>query len=137
MSIRADASAWLARTHGVRHGTIATSKYYSADESWTGADAWWVQVPLAAVERGADVHIICQREPGSPEFRYLRVPASFFRDHLDELSVTDNARINLFLDILDEPFTDLRGPGRLRFAQFERRASRAARWPARESRLEG
>ncbi|HKG92465.1 MAG TPA: hypothetical protein VKA84_11255 [Gemmatimonadaceae bacterium] len=124
MTIRARALRWLALAHRVRDGDIVTSRYYPAAESWTGRDAWWLQVPVHRVQAlgGGAVHLVCEAAPGSPDFHYLRVPAAFFRDHLPELDVPGDGRmVSLFLSA--EPatrFRDERGAGNIDFAGFVR-----------------
>jgi len=53
MSIRSAALQWIARTHPFKGGKILTSRFYPPKESWTGTDAWWINLPLTAVEQGA------------------------------------------------------------------------------------
>src|SRR5919107_458454 len=75
--------------------------FYPVGESWTGRDAWWLQVPvprLLVMAGGAGaVHLVCEASPGGQEFHYLRVPAAFLRDHLAELDTPGDGRmISLF-----------------------------------------
>lgn len=119
MTIRSDAIRWLA-SRGVTGGHTVTSKRYAPEESWTRATAWWVQIPAAAVRRGAVIHIVCQAGPGTQHFRYLRVPSSFFQEHLEDFATIGDDKINLFLAAeTGIEFKDQRGPGRLSFAHFE------------------
>jgi hypothetical protein len=101
---------------------VVTSKRYAPDESWTKEKAWWIQVPLSAIAAGKTIHIVCEAEPGSNEFRHLQVPASFFDQHRDELATIGDDKINLFLSADDGiEFEDQRGSGRVSFASFEQR----------------
>ena len=119
MSIRATARQWFARTHPSKGGKILTSRFYPPKDSWTGTDAWWITIPLTAVEQEGEVHLVCE-QPGTAGFRYLRVPTAFLRRHLNGFSLLHDTRINLFLSAeRKDEFTDRRGPGRLSFAQFE------------------
>ncbi|MGZ8376121.1 MAG: hypothetical protein ACXWZS_18350 [Gemmatirosa sp.] len=128
MTIRSAALRWLATTHRVRDGDIFTSQYYPAAQSWTGRDAWWVQVPVHRVQAlGAGVvHLVCQAGPGASGFHYLRVPAAFLRDHLAGVDTPGDGRmVSLFLSA--EPatrFRDERGPARLDFGPFVQDAVR-------------
>ena len=120
MTIRPRALAWLAK-RGVSGGRIAASKRYSPDESWTKAKAWWIQVPLAAVERESIIHLVCEADSAERGFHHLEVPASFFRQHMKQFALIGVDKINLFLAIeTGKQFQDQRGPGKIRFAQFER-----------------
>jgi len=122
MTIRSVALRWLSTHHRVRDGDIFASRYYPAAQSWTGHDAWWIQVPVHRIEAlGAGVvHLLCETAPGAAAFHYLRVPAAFLRAHLDDVDRPGDGRmVSLFLSA--EPasrFTDERGPGRLDFAPF-------------------
>ena len=122
MSVRATALRWLATHHRVRDADIFTSRFYPAAESWTGRDAWWVQIPVARLVALGDgaVHVVCEAEPGGRGYHYLRIPAAFLRDHLDALDRPGDGRVvSLFL--CADPaarFVDERGSGRLSLAEF-------------------
>ena len=122
MTIRSAALRWLATTHGVRDADIFTSRFYPAAESWTGRDAWWVQVPVHRIEALGDraVHLVCQAAPAAAAYHYLRVPAPGLREHLDDLDRPGDGRmVSFFLSA--EPatrFRDERGPARLSLAEF-------------------
>ena len=124
MTIRSSALRWLARTHGVRDADIFASRYYPAAESWTGRDAWWLQLPVHRIEALGDgaVHLVCQTAPAATTFHYLRVPTAWLRHNLDGLDRPGDGRmVSLFLSA--EPavrFRDERGPSRLAFAEFLR-----------------
>ena len=126
MTIRSTALRWLALTHRVRDGDVFTSKYYPAAQSWTGADAWWVQLPVHRIEAPGerDLHLVLQAAPDRAEFHYLRVPAAFLRDNLAGLDRPGDGRaVSLFLSARpDSRFRDERGEGRLDFAPFARGA---------------
>lgn len=122
MTIRSSALRWLATTHRVRDADIFTSRWYAPEQSWTGRAAWWVQIPvhrITAVATGA-IHLVCEAGPGGRAFHYLRVPASFLREHLADLDLPgDGQAVSLFLSA--EPatrFRDERGSGGLDFAPF-------------------
>ena len=119
MSIRALALDWLASRHRVGKGRILTSKYYGPEESWTGADAWWIQIPVAALDQEPFLHFVVQRAPTSTEFRYLRVPTAYVRQHAKGLATVRDTHISLFLDAGPQTFIDRRGAAGVPFAQFE------------------
>ncbi len=103
-------------------GHVVASKRYAPDESWTKDKAWWIQVPASAVTAGKTIHILCEKDPGSKSFHHLEVPAAFLEQHLDDFATIGEDNINLFLAATkDSWLRDLRGPGRVSFAQFERR----------------
>lgn len=119
MSIRRDAKDWLLQ-HGIdASGPLYTSKLYSPASSWTGAEAWWIQIPLARIQGDQTIHIVCESESTDAPFRHLAVPASFLRRNLSRFGMIGERSINLFLSA--EPhqlFTDLRGSDRIDFSPF-------------------
>jgi hypothetical protein len=120
MTIRSQALEWLAGRGTTSEGHIVASKRYAPEESWTAEKAWWIQVPSSAIRADKEIHILCEAERGAGTFRHLKVPASYFQEHLDELATIGDDKINLFLSA--EPgaeFRDERGPGHVSFAQFE------------------
>ncbi len=119
MTLRSEAQRWLA-ARKVPSGHVVTSKFYTPGESWTKEKAWWIQIPWSAVRAGKLIHIVCQAERGSRDFRHLQVPASFFLEHERDLATMAPDKINLFLAAVPGmEFQDRRGPGRVSFAQFE------------------
>ena len=124
LSVRSSALRWLAATHRVRDGDIFTSRFYPAEQSWTGRDAWWVQLPVHRLEAlgAGDVHLVCQAAPDRTEFHYLRVPAAVLRDNMEGLDLPGDGRmVSLFLSA--EPatrFRDERGSAQLDLAPFVR-----------------
>lgn len=118
-TIRAAAIRWLNRRN-VPPGHVVTSKRYRPDESWTKSKAWWIQVPLSAINAGRLIHIVCEIEPGSRDFRHLQVPATFFQSNMTAFALIGTDKINLFLSADDGiEFHDERGPGGVSFARFE------------------
>jgi hypothetical protein len=103
-----------------------TSKRYGPEESWTREKAWWIQIPWSAVRAGKVIHIVCEREPGSGDFRHLQVPAAFFLEHERDFATLQPDKINLFLAAeTGIEFQDQRGPGRVSLAGFEQTVSTA------------
>jgi hypothetical protein len=118
-TIRSAAIRWLEKQKAPP-GHLVTSKRYRPDESWTKSKAWWIQVPLSAINAGKLIHIVCQTEPKSRKFRRLQVPATFFRSNARHFALIGGAKVNLFLSA-DEgmEFQDRRGSGKISFAKFE------------------
>jgi hypothetical protein len=120
VSLRAQARAWLHRRGRQSLGALYTSKYYVAEQSWTGAEAWWIQIPLKRLGSESSIDAVCESKPDSTEFRHLRIPTAFLRKRLADLAVVGDSTISLFLSA--EPkslFVDKRGRGRVDFRQFE------------------
>jgi hypothetical protein len=130
MTVRATALRWLALHHRVRDGDIFASRYYPAAESWTGRDAWWLQIPVHRIEAPGErvFHLLCETAPGTHAFHYLRVPASFLRGHLREgLDRPGDGRVvSLFLAAEpDARFRDERGAAHVELAPFLQPSERA------------
>lgn len=120
MSVRPDALAWLARYVGPVEGAVVTSRYYGAEESWTGTDAWWHEVPsLESLGTGDGYVYLLWQKPGSAgDFYCLRVPLSFLREHRHGLKDAPRGyRLHLSAESANR-FQDERGPGKVRFARF-------------------
>jgi hypothetical protein len=119
LTLRSAAIEWLSERNAPP-GHIVASKRYRPDESWTKSKAWWIQVPLTAIEAGNVIHIMCEAEPGSRAFRHLQVPAAFFKARLRKFALIGEKKVNLFLSADDGiEFRDERGTGKVSFAQFE------------------
>ena len=121
MTIRRNAKEWLLR-RGVRlAGPLYTSKLYGPSASWTRADAWWIQIPLAQLDKASAIEVVCQSAEGGSGYVHLTVPTRFFRERLDSFGLIGDKSINLFLSAERERLlTDLRGPGRIAFSPFLR-----------------
>lgn len=121
MTIRPQAQQWLA-SRRVPPGHLVTSKLYAPEESWTGGRAWWIKIPWSAVRGGKLIHMVCEGDSVGTPLRHLQVPAAFFLQHEPEFVTLAPGHINLFLAAEGEnEFQDQRGPGRVDFAEFERR----------------
>ena len=121
MGTRKDALAWLNRNGAIVDGEIFTSKFYIPSQSWTGKNAWWIQIPLKRLQpkQGLLIHILCQSSPGSSEFHYLKIPADYLLENLHGMALMGEKMINLFLSAEPENlFQDERGNGRIWFNQF-------------------
>jgi hypothetical protein len=123
MTVKPDAVAWLLSHFGVKSPSTYASKYYIPEQSWTGRDAWWFEIPRAAIEtpRSAEVHLLLQVVPNAKEFHYLCVPTSFLKEQLPKLTLQKSDKVSLFLSA--EPhnmFVDQRGRGKVAFSKFLR-----------------
>jgi hypothetical protein len=118
MSIRQSALPWLKSKNVSANEAIYTSKFYKPEESWPKKSVWWFVIPLKQTVNTKVIHLICQIAPDSNGFYYLRVPTTFFNDHLANFDkVHDSLHIYLSTDPI-ELFVELRGKGRLKFGQF-------------------
>lgn len=74
MTIRSRTRRWL-RAQAIDAGHVVTSQFYSPEQSWTGDDAWWLQVPVRASRDGEAIHMVGGAAPNDAAFRYLKVSA--------------------------------------------------------------
>ena len=121
MSIRSNALQWFRKKHKTDEGKIYTSKYYLPEESWPKTHVWWVQIPLKALStlNGHYINFLCQTNPDSNEYHYLKVPKKFLVDHLDKFDIVQNTKIHLYLSAdPDKLFLEERGTGKLDFSKF-------------------
>lgn len=121
MSLRKDAISWYEKHVGKIRGHVFTSKFYTPDESWSGRNAWWLQIPVERFmsDRNSVIHLICQSAPNNDDYYCLSVPSMYFVENLSQLSVIGQGKVSLFLSA--EPqnlFADERGSGRLKFDNF-------------------
>ncbi len=119
MTVRAKALAWMKRKGRASQGDVRTSKFYVATESWTGEDAWWIQIPLDRLDKVTSLDLLLEKKPGVDDFHHLRVPTRELQAELGGLAVVGDETISLFLSA--EPrdlFRDRRGSGKVRFAKW-------------------
>lgn len=120
METRSDALQWFESRYSTVVGPVYASKFYKSEESWTNTRVWWFEILLNRIEenKGTSIHLLCQTAPTETSFHYLKVPAYYFLQQLNKLSVRAN-KISIFLSA--EPhnrFIDLRGKGRVAFSHF-------------------
>jgi hypothetical protein len=118
INIRPRALEWFTGRTRVS-GHVVTSRRYAPDESWTKSKAWWLQIPLGALDRFSVVHFVCEAPDDDEPFFHLRVPSEFLKAKTHEFALIGGNTINLFLSA--DPgieFQDQRGPGRVQFAEF-------------------
>ena len=122
MSIRPLALKWFSEKYGPTEDPIYTSKFYAPEESWTKREAWAIQVRKRRLEAGQakDIHIILQKNKGSHDFHYLKVPTRFFLENQEGLFLREN--VGTFIIFLSaenaNQFQDQRGKGKLNFSDF-------------------
>ncbi len=120
MSIRREVKGWLSLQGVAVADVLYTSKLYVPSASWTGAHAWWIQVPVDRLEAGGLIGFALEGEGKTARFRYLEVPTAFLREHLSSFGMIGERSINLFLSAEPgELLVDQRGSGHVDFSPFE------------------
>jgi hypothetical protein len=120
MAIRSIARNWFASKYGHTNNKTYTSKYYLAEESWPRVAVWWMKIPSHALEPSKFdfVNILCQVDPLSNEFYYLKVPVSFINKRKEQFHKI-GVEIDLYLSAEEHNlFTETRGEGKLDFSKF-------------------
>jgi hypothetical protein len=120
MSIRREALSWFERNHGRRDAPTFASKFYQAFESWPKKSVWWIQISRRVVEENPSgyINILCQVAPNGNDFHYLKVPARFLYEHLDNFHFVGDT-ISLYFSTHPKTlFVEERGKGNLDFEQF-------------------
>ncbi len=120
MSIRNKALQWFNVKYHKEEKPIYTSKFYLPEESWPKVAVWWMQIPSHALESSKYdfVNILCQADPLSKEFYYLKVPVSFINEHKEQFHKI-GGEIDLYLSAEQQNlFTEIRGEGKLDFSKF-------------------
>jgi hypothetical protein len=64
------------------------------------------------------INILCQVDPSSNQFYYLKVPVAFIKEHREQFHKL-GGEIDLYLSAEQHNlFTEIRGDGKLDFSQF-------------------
>lgn len=124
-TVKSAAVRWLVAKFGNTSNTVCASKLYVPKKSWTGRSAWWLEIPLQAIEtpKSGEIDLLCEVAPGANKFYYLKVPVAFFKRELPKLNVrkvrNNGMAVSLFLSAEpDEMFVDQRGGGRTGFSSL-------------------
>jgi hypothetical protein len=123
MPLRDEALTWLKSIGRSINEPFRVSKYYPANESWTGTPAWWFEFPEILITNSTHSHLnlLCQSSVGVKEFRHLRIPVSFFTEHRGFLGFREpEKKYSLFLSADPQNiFQEVRGEGKIKLADFE------------------
>lgn len=125
MTRRSEAIAWLRDKGWNSDERVCVSKLYSADESWTGSPVWWFEFPAAEILTANSAHshinLICESGSKESKFHHFRIPISFIREKHNCLGFREKEeKYSLYLSAEpDTLFRELRGKGKVEFADFE------------------
>jgi hypothetical protein len=120
MSIRPNARRWFLSKYGNTKSKTYTSKYYLPEESWPKVAVWWLQISNNAIDENKDtfINILCETEPSSNDFYYLKVPVDFIKEHKEKFHKIGD-KIDWYLSAdPDTLFREIRGEGKLNFSAF-------------------
>ena len=120
MSVRSQALDWYKDIYKKIDSPIYTSKFYKPEESWPKKSVWWFHIPIKIIKENisADIRMLCQIAPNRSDFHFLKVPAKFLHEHLDDFYILHD-NISLYLSIPPKSlFIEERGKGNLSFKNF-------------------
>ena len=120
-NIRKKGIAYLHNALGCEpSGAVAVSKYFKAEESWTGKATWWFNLPIKKTkgEKRGYYYLLGKEKHGG--FVILKVPTKFLRDNLKKFETRYQEQIRLHLTAEGKGrLIDERGKGRMDFSRFE------------------
>jgi len=99
---------------------IATSKFFRAEESWTGSAAWWFDLPIKKVKKNKKAYYYCLGAKRKSGFVILKVPNKFLIENFKKFETRYQNRIRLHIKAEGKnQFVDERGKGRVDFSRFK------------------
>ena len=112
--------AYLKKRLGYSPLLISTAKFFRAEESWTGEEAWWFDLPLEKVKADKNGIYYLVGESKKNSFVVLKVPNKFLIANLKKFETRYQGRIRLHLSAeSSDRLTDSRGKGQVDFSRFE------------------
>jgi len=101
-------------------GAVAVSKYFKAEESWTGKPTWWFNLPIKKIKSDKRGYYYLLGKEKNSGFVILKVPTKFLRDNLKKFETRYQEQIRLHLTAEDKSWlVDERGKGHVDFSRFE------------------
>jgi hypothetical protein len=99
---------------------IAVSKFFRPEESWTGKETWWFDLPIENIEQRPEKHYFLVGEWARGQFVVLKVPNRFLLDNMDSFDTKHDRCIRLHLAAYDENWlVDERATDGVCFSDFE------------------
>ena len=120
-NIRKKGIAYLHKALGREpSGAVAVSKYFKAEESWTGKPTWWFDLPIKKIKNNkAGVYYLLGKTKKSG-FVVLKVSNKFLADNLKKFETRYQDRIRLHITAEGaNRLVDERGKGQVDFSRFE------------------
>jgi hypothetical protein len=101
---------------------VSASKLFKPEESWTGTEKWWFDLPIEKIKKNKNryYYLLGAKDASKYQFVILQVPNKFLLDKFDEFEVRYQSRIRLHLAAYrDNWLVDERGKGKVPFVKFE------------------
>ena len=120
-NIRKKGIAYLHKALGREpSGAVAVSKYFKAEESWTGKPTWWFNLPIKNIKGDKRGYYYLLGKEKNSGFVILKVPTKFLRDNLKKFETRYQEQIRLHLTAEGKNWlVDERGKSRVGFSRFE------------------
>jgi hypothetical protein len=121
-NIRKEAVDWFKSKYQIDSDEIYTSKFYTAQESWSNSRVWFFQIPLEVINSNPikKIHLVCENHLEGEPFIYFKVSSLFFLKNLDSFDVDKKekvVRIYLSAEAVNM-FMEVRGKGKIDFKGF-------------------
>jgi len=101
-------------------GAVAVSKYFRAEESWTGKATWWFDLPIKKVKNNRRGIYYLLGKTKKSGFVVLKVSNKFLADNLKKFETRYQDRIRLHITAEGaNQLVDERGKGQVDFSRFE------------------
>jgi hypothetical protein len=121
-NLRTEAVDWFKSKYQIDSDEIYTSKFYTAQESWSNSRVWFFQIPLEVINSNPikKIHLVCENHLEGEPFIYFKVSSLFFLKNLDSFDVDKKekvVRIYLSAEAVNM-FMEVRGKGKIDFKGF-------------------
>lgn len=121
-NIRKPALQWFTKKFPDDTDTTITSKFYTAQESWSKSKVWFFQIPLDLIysKEVKKINLICENHLAGESFIFFKVPTIFLLKNLNsfEVSQTEKViRIYLSAEAVDM-FKEVRGKNKIDFKGY-------------------
>ncbi len=103
-------------------GSVAVSRFYPPNKSWTKKSAWWFDLPINRIRDKKAGHYFLLGERKRGEFVILKVANKFLLTNLKKFETRYQEKIRLHLAAEGKNrLVDERGKGRVDFSHFEQK----------------
>ena len=100
---------------------VAVSKFFEPNESWTGRETWWFNLPIKKIvkNKGEAYYLLGACRGHTDDFIVLAVPNQFLMDNIEGFETRYDNKIILHLAAYEDKWlVDERGKGRVAFSRF-------------------
>ena len=95
---------------------ILTSRLYEKKEKPGFRDNWWINFSYDDLQESEYIVFAGALDSANENFKIFKVPSSYIKSNIDNISMTERGWINIYLHFTD--FVDVRGKKSLSFKEF-------------------